>query len=122
MKIDFKEAWKNAKGVPPIVCLIGSTRFLDQFFEAGWAYTLKGYIVLSIGVVKTSQVDSDGGHGAEMVSQECADMLDELHRRKIDLAQEVFCVNPGGYIGKSTAAEIEYCRQHKKPISYLVAP
>ena len=120
MSTDLFEAWNNALGKPPIVCLIGSTRFLEQFFEAGWRYTLRGYIVLSIGVVQTA--DAQGGHGGEMVSQDCADMLDELHRRKIDMAEEVFCVNPGGYIGKSTAAEIEYSKVHGKRLLYLVDP
>ena len=89
--MDLTEAWKNAKGKPPIVCLCGSTRFVEKFFEVGWDYTLKGYIVLSIGVVKTA--DKDGAPGAEAISQNCADMLDELHRRKIDLADEVFVIN-----------------------------
>ena len=51
---------------------------MDDFFGEGWKFTLRGYVVLSVGVVKTSQVDDDGGHGAEAISQDCADMLDEL--------------------------------------------
>ncbi len=120
--MELSEGWKNAKGKPPIVCLCGSTRFLNEFFEAGWKFTLRGYIVVSIGVVKTSSADKDGGHGAEAISQECADMLDELHRRKIDIADEVFVINRDGYIGKSTAAEIEYANENDKPITYMELP
>lgn len=117
--MDLTQAWENVKGKPPVVCLCGSTRFVDKFFEIGWEYTLRGCVVLSIGVVKTSQADAAGGHGAEMISQECADMLDELHRRKIDMADEVFVINIDGYIGKSTASEVEYARSLGKPIKFL---
>jgi hypothetical protein len=46
-------------------------------------------------------------------------MLDELHKRKIDLADEVFIINKGGYIGESTRSEIEYAKAHNKVITYL---
>lgn len=45
--------------------------------------------------------------------------LDELHLRKIDLADEVFVINIDGYIGKSTRNEIEYAKKQGKPIHYL---
>lgn len=99
---------------PLIVCLCGSTRFMNEFFDAGWAFTLKGYIVLSVGVCKHAE-----HHGGEALGQEVADMLDELHLRKIDLADEVFILNVGGYIGDSTRKEIEYAQKQNKPILYL---
>src|SRR4029077_12195611 len=68
---------------PEIVCLCGSTRFMDTFFSEGWRFTLNGWIVLSVGVVKTAGPD---GHAAEALGQHVADRLDELHLRKIDLA------------------------------------
>jgi len=46
-------------------------------------------------------------------------MLDELHKRKIDLADEILVINVGGYIGKSTSGEIEYAKEHEKKIRYL---
>lgn len=102
---------------PPIVCLCGSTRFMDAFFEAGWAFTLLGYIVLSIGVSKHS--DKEGGHGGEGLGRDVADRLDLLHLRKIDLAEIVFVLNVGKYIGKSTQKEFIYARKHKKKIIFL---
>jgi cell division protein FtsB len=45
--------------------------------------------------------------------------LDELHKRKIDLADEVLVLNVGGYIGESTRSEIEYARKLGKPVRYL---
>ncbi|MHA2086570.1 MAG: hypothetical protein ACXABD_22750, partial [Candidatus Thorarchaeota archaeon] len=99
---------------PHIVCLCGSTRFMDAFFAAGWKFALEGKIVLSVGVCK--HVDH---HGAEALGQDVADRLDELHLRKIDLADSVFVLNVGGYIGESTSKEIEYAEQLGKPIEYL---
>ncbi len=104
---------KNKKQ-PDIVCLCGSTRFMDAFFEAGWKFTLEGKIVLSVGVCKHAE-----HHGAEALGQNIADKLDELHLRKIDLADSVFVLNVGGYIGESTRKEIEYAEKKNKPIDYL---
>lgn len=103
-------------GTPPIVCLCGSTRFMDAFFQAGWKFTLEGQIVLSIGVCKHAE-----HHGGEALGQGVADKLDELHMRKIDLADSVFVLNVDGYIGESTRKEIEYAESLHKPIGYLQA-
>ena len=100
--------------MPHIVCLCGSTRFMEAFFEAGWKFTLEGKIVLSVGVCKHAK-----HHGAEALGPGVAAKLDELHLRKIDLSDSVFVLNVGGYIGESTANEIAYAEQHNKPIGYL---
>lgn len=100
---------------PRIVCLCGSTRYMEAFFAAGWELTLAGQIVLSVGVCK--HADACGAHGAEAAG--VADALDELHRRKIDLADWVLVLNYGGYYGKSTQGEIEYARAQGKPVRFL---
>ena len=99
---------------PHIVCLCGSTRFMDAFFEAGWKFTLEGKIVLSVGVCKHVE-----HHGGEALGPDVAEKLDELHMRKIDLADSVFVLNVRGYIGESTGKEIEYAESINKPIGYL---
>ena len=99
---------------PPIICLCGSTRFMDAFHAAGWHYTLEGYIVLTVGVCKHAE-----DHGGEALGQEVAEQLDELHLRKIDLADCVLVLNVGGYIGESTAKEIAYAEDTGKSIMYL---
>ena len=98
---------------PTIVCLCGSTRFMDMFFEAGWTETLAGHIVLSVGVVTTSF-----DHAGEALGAEAVQMLDELHWRKIDLADEVLVLNVGGYIGFSTRREIDYAESVGVPVRY----
>jgi hypothetical protein len=100
---------------PQIVCLCGSTRYMEAFFAAGWQLTLMGQIVLSVGVCK--HTDGDGAHGAEAAG--VAEQLDELHKRKIDLADWVLVLNVGGYYGSSTASEIEYARQLGKSVKFI---
>ena len=99
---------------PPIVCLCGSTRYMEAFFAAGWQATLAGHIVLSVGVCKHAR-----DHGAEALGPAVAERLDELHKRKIDLADWVCILNVYGYVGPSTRSEIEYAIEHDKPIRVL---
>ncbi|KKL71820.1 hypothetical protein LCGC14_2091110 [marine sediment metagenome] len=99
---------------PEIVCLCGSTRFMDTFHSTGWQLTLDGYIVLSVGVCKHA-----ADHGGEALGQGVAKKLDELHKRKIDLADFVMVLNVDGYIGESTRSEIEYAKAHDKMVVYL---
>lgn len=110
---------KVPKLIPPkIVCLCGSTRFMNVFHSVGWDFTLNGYIVLTVGVAKNIQTP-DGGHAGEAYGPDVCAALDELHLRKIDLADEVFVLNVGGYIGKSTLKEIRYANEKGKPVRFL---
>jgi len=106
------------KDFPRIVCLCGSTRFGDVFQEACWRETLAGNIVLSIGVVKSDACMPNGGHAAEVLGQETVTALDELHKRKIDIADEILVLNVGGYIGESTRGEIMYAIQQGKQLRF----
>lgn len=99
---------------PTIICLCGSTRFIIEFDEINRKFTLQGKIVLSVGVFGHSE---SGGQGA--LTDDTKSGLDELHLRKIDLADEVFVLNVGGYIGDSTRNEIAYARKIGKPVAYL---
>jgi hypothetical protein len=115
---------------PHIVVLCGSTRFHDHYERVNFEETLKGHIVLSVGFFPgaaarsgTDWVANRKRHGEDVgitPSEKLA--LDELHKRKIDLADEVIVINPGGYIGSSTATEIAYAEEHGKPIRYLEGP
>ena len=98
---------------PTVVCLCGSTKFKDEFLEAMRRETWDGNIVLSVGFF---------GHADGLVFTDCdKSRLDELHKRKIDLADEVFVINVGGYIGSSTRSEIDYAVAHGKLVRYLEA-
>ncbi|MEU2832038.1 hypothetical protein ABZ667_25700 [Streptomyces lavendulae] len=91
---------------PAIVCICGSTRFVDEMRAANRDLTLAGVIVVAPG-------ESD-----KLTTNEQKTALDALHLRKIDLADRVLVVNPGGYIGESTSREIAYAHATGKPISF----
>jgi hypothetical protein len=103
---------------PRIVCLCGSTRFSEAFQQAQLLSTLAGRIVLTIGCNMKSDKEVFS-HYSETQLRGIKCKLDELHKRKIDLADEIFVLNVGGYIGESTRNEIEYAVAHKKYIVYL---
>lgn len=91
---------------PEIVCICGSARFVKDMREANRELTLSGVIVLAPGEMNGT------------VSDDQKTVLDALHLRKIDLADRVLVVNPGGYIGDSTSREIDYARAAGTPVSF----
>ena len=105
---------------PKIVYLCGSTRFWREFQRASLRETMAGRIVLSIGAASGTD-DEHFGNLAREEYDKVKTMLDELHKRKIDLADEVLVLNVDGYIGSSTRSEIEYAEAHGKPVKYLEA-
>jgi hypothetical protein len=105
---------------PRIVCLCGSTRFWRQFQRSGLDETMRGNIVLSIGAASGTDDDHFGNLPPEEYEQVKA-MLDRLHLRKIDLADEVLILNVGDYIGDSTRRELYYARANGKRVRWLVA-
>jgi hypothetical protein len=97
---------------PKVICLCGSTRFFKEFEKQNLQLTLEGVIVLSIG----SNTKSDESLNLPEGTKE---MLDELHKRKIDIADDILVLNVGGYIGESTRSEIKYALDRGKPVNYL---
>lgn len=95
-----------------VITLCGSTRFKDEFMEAQKRLTLEGNIVISVGLFGHSGDEEVWAPGTK-------EMLDDMHKRKIDMADEVFIINVGGYIGSSTRSEIEYAQAYGKPVKYL---
>jgi hypothetical protein len=98
---------------PKIVCLCGSTRFKQEFINANFRETMAGRIVLSVGLYSHADAEVYTPTADEKLA------LDELHKRKIDLADEVLVLNIGGYIGESTRSEIDYARAAGKPVRFL---
>ena len=96
-----------------IVTLCGSTRFKDEFIKAQKELSLNGNIVISVGLF--------GHTGDEEVwLPGVKEMLDDMHLRKIDLADEIFVINVNGYIGESTRREIAYAQNTGKNVKYLI--
>lgn len=103
---------------PEIVCICGSTRFADEMSVANRDLTVAGVIVLAPGVFLRTE-DREAGRS---IPEEQKAALDALHLRKIDLADRVLVVNPGGYVGESTSREIAYARDTGKPVSFTDRP
>lgn len=95
-----------------VVTLCGSTRFKDDFVRVQKELTLQGYIVISVGLFGHSGDDEVWNEGIK-------EMLDDMHKRKIDMADEIYVVNKNGYIGNSTRLEIEYAKYKGIPVRYM---
>ena len=107
------------QGIYPVITLCGSTRFRKAFEEANKRLTLEGCIVISVGLFGHAG-DAEVWEGMdEGTLTRTKEMLDDMHKRKIDMADEVFVINVGGYIGSSTRSEIEYAQRTGKTVRYL---
>lgn len=96
------------------VCYCGSLRkALDAFKRAEYEAVLKGEIAL---LPCCMFVDIEREYGAE---SDYKIKATDLHKRKIDIADEVVILNAGGYIGSSTQSELDYALSIGKPIRYL---
>ena len=102
-----------------VVTLCGSTRFKDAFMEAQKRLTLAGFIVISVGLFGHAGDSEVWENMPEDTLTRTKEMLDDMHKRKIDMADEIFIINVGGYIGSSTQSEIEYATNTGKMIKYL---
>jgi hypothetical protein len=91
---------------PEIVCLCGSLRFAAELRAANRELTLAGAIVVA-------PTEAGGG-----LTDEQKAALGALHLRKIDLADRVLVVNPGGYVGESTSREVAHARATGTPVSF----
>lgn len=106
---------------PRVVTLCGSTRFYDVWQEQIFRETMAGRIVLAVGFYPhTKSAHEYLEHGEHVgITESEKEMLDELHKRKIDLSDEIFVLNVGGYIGSSTQSEIDYAVANAVPVRYL---
>lgn len=115
-KETFARAGRVVPPHPPIVTLCGSTRFRKAFESATYRLTLEGWAVFSVGSYARE-------HGTEEARDALTDEqkhnLDSLHLRKIGMSARVHVLNPGGYIGESTAGEIACAFALGIPITFL---
>lgn len=95
-----------------IITLCGSTKFKDEFIREQKRLTLEGNIILTVGLF---------GHSGdnEVWNEGVKEMMDDMHKRRIDLSDEIFVINKDGYIGESTRSEIEYAIKTNKPVVYM---
>ena len=93
-----------------VITLCGSTRFKEDFERVNRELTLMGNIVISVGCF---------GHSGDTFTDEQKVMLDDIHKRKIDMADAIYVINKDGYIGSSTRSEIQYALRTGKQIIYM---
>ena len=93
-----------------VITLCGSTRFKEDFERVNRELTLLGNIVISVGCF---------GHAGDTFTEEQKVMLDDIHKRKIDMADAIYVINKDGYIGASTRSEIQYALRLGKQIIYM---
>jgi hypothetical protein len=117
-----------------IICLCGSTKFEGYFHQVNRTLSLMGNIVISLGVFGHGDQQNWDNHidrfglpamptvdwGTDDNPSEAKVMLDQLHFRKIDLANMVYVVNPNRYIGTSTQREVEYALSQGKQVSLMI--
>ena len=101
-----------------VITLCGSTRFKEQFMEAQKRLTLEGNIVISVGLFGHAGEQEVWDGMDEGTLSKKKEMLDDMHKRKIDMADEIYVINVGGYIGDSTRSEIQYAEEHGKNVRY----
>lgn len=90
-----------------VITLCGSTRFKDDFERINKELTLLGNIVISVGCF---------GHSGDTFTEEQKVMLDDIHKRKIDMSDAIYVINKDGYIGSSTKSEIKYAITRGKQV------
>ena len=102
-----------------VITLCGSTRFKKEFMDIQKMLTLKGNIVISVGLFGHSGDSEVWENMDEGTFTKTKEMLDDMHKRKIDMADEIFVINVDGYIGESTKSEIEYAKKTGKKVTYI---
>lgn len=95
-----------------VITLCGSTRFKEDFERVNKQLTLAGNIVISVGCFGHSDDN-------EVWSEDTKEMLDDMHKRKIDMADAIYVINKDGYIGSSTRSEIQYAMRLGKQIIFM---
>ena len=93
-----------------VITLCGSTKYKEDFERVNRELTLAGNIVISVGCY---------GHSGDVLTDEQKVLLDELHKRKIDLSDAIYVIDKDGYVGDSTHQEIMYANQHNKEIYFM---
>ena len=96
-----------------VITLCGSTKFKEDFERINRELTLLGNIVISVGCF---------GHAGDVFTEEQKIMLDDIHKRKIDMADGIYVINRNGYVGESTRSEIRYAYLHNKTVTFMETP
>ncbi|QBR92511.1 hypothetical protein [Nocardioides euryhalodurans] len=107
---------QSAEGEAKVITLCGSTRFEAEFADVNQRLTMEGCVVLSLGMFRLPDLPD---YDWTTDSWDLKGRLGRVHFQKIRMADEVFIVDPGGYVGESTRREIAYAESLGTPVRYL---
>ena len=114
--MEDQQSPQSAEGERKVITLCGSTTFETEFAEVNQRLTLDGCVVISLGMFRLPDLPNYDW------TADCSDLkaqLGAMHLQKIRMADEVYIVDPGGYVGESTQREIAYAESLGKPVRYL---
>src|SRR4051794_12612871 len=111
-----QQAPNSAEGAAKVITLCGSTTFEVEFAEVNRRLTMEGCVVISLGMFRLPDLPD---YDWTVDSSDLKGRLGGVHRQKIRMADEVYIVDPGGYVGESTRREIAYAASLGKPVRYL---
>jgi hypothetical protein len=111
-----QQAPRSAESEAKVITLCGSTKFEAEFAEVNQRLTMEGCVVISLGMFSLPDVP-DYDWTAD--NFDLKGRLGGVHLQKIRMADEVYIVDPRGYVGESTRREIAYAESLGKPVRYL---
>ncbi len=114
--MEDRQAPQSAEGEAKVITLCGSTKFEAEFAEVNQRLTMEGCIVISLGMFSLPDLPD---YDWTVDSADLKGRLGSVHFQKIRMADEVYVVDPGGYVGESTRREIAYAESLGKPVRYL---
>ena len=114
--MEGQQAPQSAEGEAKVITLCGSTKFEAEFAEVNQRLTMEGCVVISLGMFSLPDLPD---YDWTVDSSDLKGRLGGVHFQKIRMADEVYIVDPGGYLGESTRREIAYAESLGKPVRYL---
>ena len=114
--MEDQQAPEAVEGEAKVITLCGSTRFEAEFAEVNQRLTMEGCVVLSLGMFSLPDLP---GYDWATDRLDLKGRLGGVHFQKIRMADEVYIIDPGGYVGDSTRREIAYAESLGKPVRYL---
>jgi len=114
--MEDQQAPQSAEGEAKVITLCGSTKFEAEFAEVNQRLTMEGCVVISLGMFSLPDLPD---YDWTVDSSDLKGRLGGVHFQKIRMADEVYIVDPGGYVGESTRREIAYAESLGKSVRYL---
>jgi hypothetical protein len=115
-RMEDQQALQSAEGEAKVITLCGSTKFEAEFAEVNQRLTMQGCVVISLGMFSLPDLPD---YDWTVDSSDLKGRLASVHFQKIRMADEVYIVDPGGYVGESTRREVAYAESLGKPVRYL---